>query len=155
MPDLKTAIATAEDIPALQRIVDGTGLFPADMVPELLTASLTGETSGMWRVARENGAVKAFAYAVPEMLTEDTWNIVAIAVAPDAQGRGIGSALLQSLVSDLTAQNGRILLVETSSTEDFDKARRFYTQRGFDEEARIRDYWKDGDDKVTFRMSLR
>lgn len=47
-----------------------------------------------------------------------------------------------------------MLLVETSSTEHYDGARGFYRARGFDEEARIRDFYGPGDDKIVFWSAL-
>ena len=48
----------------------------------------------------------------------------------------------------------RTLIVETSSLDDYDQARTFYNRRGFVEEARIRDFYGPGDDKVVFWKSL-
>jgi hypothetical protein len=46
------------------------------------------------------------------------------------------------------------LLVETSSLAQYDRTRAFYAGRGYEEEARIRDYWAVGDDLVVFRKAL-
>lgn len=55
---------------------------------------------------------------------------------------------------DLTARGARILLVKTSGVPEFARTRRFYGGLGYDEEARIRDFYEDGDDKVVFRKAL-
>ena len=47
-----------------------------------------------------------------------------------------------------------MLIVETSSTDDYQAARRFYAREGFDQEARIREFYGPGDDKVMFWKSL-
>ena len=47
-----------------------------------------------------------------------------------------------------------MLIVETSSTAQYIGARRFYQARGFIEEARIRDFYGPGDDKVVFWKAL-
>ena len=54
----------------------------------------------------------------------------------------------------LKARAARLLIVDTSSLPAFDGARAFYPALGFREEARIRDFWTDGDDKVTFAKRL-
>ena len=46
------------------------------------------------------------------------------------------------------------MIVDTSGTEAFAETRAFYRKNGYTEEARIRDYWADGDDKITFRKPL-
>ncbi len=48
----------------------------------------------------------------------------------------------------------RLLLVETSGVAGFAGQRRFYRKLGFRREARIRDYYQAGDDKVVFAKSL-
>ena len=57
--------------------------------------------------------------------------------------------------SQLADEGGRILLVDTSGKEEFKRTRTFYDMLGYEREARIRDYWSSGDDKVTFRKVLR
>lgn len=48
----------------------------------------------------------------------------------------------------------RLLLVETSATATFDGTRAFYRRLGYAEEARVRDYYAEGDDMVLFRKAL-
>lgn len=48
----------------------------------------------------------------------------------------------------------RILLVETSSLPEFERARRFYRMLNYTEEARIREFYDDGDDKIVFYKRL-
>lgn len=50
----------------------------------------------------------------------------------------------------LTAQGARMLLVETSGLTSFKQTRTLYTKCGYEEEARIRDFYVAGDDKVVF-----
>jgi hypothetical protein len=54
----------------------------------------------------------------------------------------------------LKKQGGRLLLVETSELADFQRTRSFYHKYGYDEEARIRDFYKAGDDKIVCRKVL-
>ena len=145
---------TAEDIQKIQSIVDQTGLFPADLVPDLLDPFLTEQTTEFWRTARIAQEIVGFAYIVPEMLAEGTWNLTAIAIAPSHQRSGAGSVLLNAVEDHLRTLHQRILLVDTSSTEDFEMARGFYIRNGYAEEARIRDFWAEGDDKVVFLKAL-
>lgn len=48
----------------------------------------------------------------------------------------------------------RVLLVEKSGLPDFTLTRKFYAKCGYEEEARIRDYYAAGDDMVLFRKAL-
>ena len=75
-------------------------------------------------------------------------------VDPDMKGLGIGKALLRDVEQGLRDRAQRLILVDTSSTEDFARTRDFYLKNGYEEEARIRDFWSGGDDKVMFRKAL-
>jgi ribosomal protein S18 acetylase RimI-like enzyme len=48
----------------------------------------------------------------------------------------------------------RILIVETSSDDAQIGARKFYNKIGYIQEAVIRDFWKDGEDKMVFWKKL-
>ena len=88
-------------------------------------------------------------------MTEGTFNLTMIAVRPDLQGQGRGTELTRHVEAMLRDRGERILIVDTSSLPEFDRTRDFYRKSGYTQEARIRDYYKDGDDKVTFRKMLK
>lgn len=151
-PVIKTT--STEDIPALQEIADRTALFPGEMLPDMLAPSIRGTAESFWLTCYVGDLPVGFCYSVPEELTEGTWNMLALAVHPDQQGKRLGTSLVKAAEQHLTNQNQRLLIVETSGTNDFALTRKFYAQNGFEEEARIRDFWADGDDKVIFRKML-
>ena len=101
-----------------------------------------------------DGLACGFCYAEPETLADGTWNMLAIAVHPDAQGKGCGAELCAALEATLGARGQRVLIAETSGTDEFAGTRAFYARAGYTEEARIRDFWGPGDDKVVFWKSL-
>ena len=88
-------------------------------------------------------------------MAEGTWNLLAIAVSPDRQGSGIGAAMMGYLEETLRDRGGRLLLVETMGTPEFKGVRRFYTGVGYAQEARIREFYARGADKVVFWKRLR
>ncbi len=145
---------TEDDIPALQGVLDATGLFPGEMLPDMLAPFLAGEGEAFWLTCRLDGAAAGFCYTVPEDMTEGTWNMLALAIRPDLQGRRLGTALVAAAERHLAARGQRILIIDTSGTDDFAPTRRFYARNGYGEEARIRDFWAAGDDKVVFRKAL-
>ena len=77
-------------------------------------------------------------------------DIGAIGVSPDRKGPGIGAAMLSYQEAELAKVEARILIVETLGTDDFQPTCDFYQKNGFDEEARIHDFYKDGGDKIVF-----
>lgn len=87
-------------------------------------------------------------------MTEGTWNLYLIAIHPSYQRQGRGAALLNHIEYMLAKHGERVLLVETSGLEDFEYVRAFYRKSGYDEEARIREFYKAGDDKIIFRKAL-
>ena len=114
----------------------------------------TARTGHFWLTDDDNGQIPV-RYCEPERMTNQTskpCNLIAI--RPDRQGQGRGATLLRYVEQTLTARGGRILLVETSGLPDFDRTRVFYAKCGYKEEARIRDFYAAGDDKVVFRKVL-
>lgn len=101
-----------------------------------------------------DGSPWALAYYVPERMTDGTFNLLLIAVHPDRHGQGIGAMLIAHVEADLAARGGRVLLVETSGLDAFAGTRGFYRFIGYDEEARIREFYAAGEDKVVFRKAL-
>ncbi len=146
---------TADDIPGLKAVAEQTGLFPADMVPELLADFLSEEGNNeIWLTGVEEGTPVAMCYAAPEEMTDGTWNMLAIAVLPELQRQEVGTDMVGAIETLLKQGGQRILVVDTSGKEQFAPARSFYVKNGYTEEARIRDFWSDGDDKVIFRKDL-
>ena len=136
-------------------MLDGTQLFPSEMLPNMVADFLGPQTSDeLWLTCERDGKAIGFCYAVPEALADGTWNMLALAVLPEFQGTGSGSALVAALETRLRADGHRVLIADTSGTQEFAKTRAFYAKNGYDEEARIRDFWASGDDKVTFRKAL-
>ncbi len=154
MTDTIIKTTSTDDVPALLQVLDKTGLFPSEMLPDMLAPAFAGETEAFWLTCHHNGKAVGLCYTIPEELTDGTWNMLALAVHPGSQGCGLGSALVTAAERHLSQKQQRILIVETSGTDAFALTRRFYAQNGYEEEARIRDFWAAGDDKVIFRKAL-
>ncbi|MEM9196051.1 MAG: GNAT family N-acetyltransferase, partial [Myxococcota bacterium] len=107
-----------------------------------------------WVVVEGEAAVLGAAYFAPETMTQGTWNLYFIAVAPTAQGKGAGASLLAHVEEFLRQRGERVLLVETSGLESFALTRKFYRKNGYAEEARIREFYQAGEDKVVFWKAL-
>lgn len=155
IPAVNIRSANSKDIAALTGVLDGTELFPSEMLPEMIAGFLSdADNADIWLTCEADGDVIGFCYAVPEPMTEGTWNMLAIAVLPSRQGSGAGGALVKHLEDSLRGQGHRVLIVDTSGSDAFGKTRNFYRGNGYVEEARIRDYWAEGDDKVVFWKAL-
>jgi ribosomal protein S18 acetylase RimI-like enzyme len=147
-----------DDINALLALAKATGLFELNQIEELaqmLNQHFSNETDdrGIWFTDCDTEPV-GVAYVAPERMTEGTWNLYLIAIHPNRQRQGRGIALLQHVEQMLAERGERVLLVETSGLDDFEYVRAFYRKSGYDEEARIREFYKVGDDKIVFRKAL-
>lgn len=152
--DFEIRPVRSADLPALRGIIDASDLFPGELLDGMLADHLAGEPiEGFW-LTLEDQTPQALAYCEPERMTEGTWNVLLIAVNPARQGQGLGGALLGHVEQRLAGQGARVLLVETSGAPDFERTRAFYDKHGYDEEARIRDFYAAGEDKVVFWKDL-
>jgi len=150
---------SANDVQDVQRIVEAAGLFGPDdrwfierMVHEHLETGLADGHGFLLDVDGED-AVGVVNWR-PKHGGDAVWDLTMIAVLPGLQGHGRGAAMMRHVEEALAASGQRLLLVETSSTAQYDGTRAFYRRVGYDEEARVRDYWGDGDDLVLFRKRL-
>jgi ribosomal protein S18 acetylase RimI-like enzyme len=142
------------DLERVGYLVDINDMFPSHMLEDMTTPFFAGNNATHRWLVFDHDGVDGVAYYVPEQLTAGTWNLLLIAVDPKRHGEGIGSALMKFVEAELEKDGQRILLVETSGTSRFERTRSFYKMLGYDSEARIRDYYAAGDDKVIFRKSL-
>lgn len=139
--------ATSEDIPRIGQIADAAGLFPGEMVPEMIAPGLAGEGE-IWLVIDVDGEGAGFTFSRPEPITDRTWNILALGVHPNFHGKGLGKALLNA--TEKALPEARLIIIETTQLPDQDAARALYTQSGYVQQAHIPDFFGDGEDKIVF-----
>lgn len=86
----------------------------------------------------------------PAPMTRGTFDLYWIVVDPDFQGKGIGSRLLFFLDEVVREMGGRMILADASSIPQYEKTQKFYLRNGFQEVARVADYYYPGNDRITF-----
>lgn len=101
----------------------------------------------VWEEGRRLAGYVAYG---PTPLTEGTYDLYWIAVSPGRQGSGLGRRLMDWVEGRLRESGGRLLLIETSSQPSYEPTRRFYLRLGYKEAARIADFYRPGDDRVTY-----
>jgi ribosomal protein S18 acetylase RimI-like enzyme len=154
-------LVTPQDTDALIDLANSIGLFSSDELEELrqmLTDSLgkNSDTDPFWitdNTDNDDGLV-GLAYCEPERMTNGTWNLQLIGVHPTHQKQGRGAKLLLFVEHTLAERGARILLVETMGTPEFEYVQSFYRKNGYGEEARIREFYAEGADKIVFRKVL-
>jgi ribosomal protein S18 acetylase RimI-like enzyme len=152
-------LTTPDDTTALIALAAASGLFDPNQTDDLAQMldkhfSNRNETKDIWLTDDDNEPV-GIAYIAPERMTEGTWNLYLIAVHPDRQKQGRGKALLSYVEQMLMERGERVLLVETAGTDDFEYVREFYRKNGYEQEARIREFYTAGIDKIVFRKALK
>jgi GNAT superfamily N-acetyltransferase len=147
--------ARPSDIVAMKSIVDSTELFPSEMLDDMTAPFFNGnQAEEIWLIVEQSGQQVGLAYCASERMTQGTKNLLLIAVHKEAQGKRYGTALLAQLEKNLKDQACRVLIVETSGLPEYAATRRFYLKHGYTEEARIRDFYKLGEDKIVFWKNL-
>ena len=147
------------DKPAVKIILQTTPEFkPSEMVvaEEVIDSYLHDPTKSGYHIllAMIDSDVAGYVCYGTIPLTEGTWDIYWLAVAPDRQRRGIASALLTSAEDKIKGARGRMVLIETSSTSAYEKARSFYLHQGYEMISQIPDFYALGDDKLILRKRL-
>ncbi|MGI8498703.1 MAG: GNAT family N-acetyltransferase [Gemmatimonadaceae bacterium] len=149
----------ASDRDRVESIVRAVGNFSAaeiDTALELVDEWLDlGEESGYFVFVLEaDRDVRGYVCVGPTPLTESTYDLYWIAVDANAQGAGFGQRLLTFAENEVRRRGGNLLLIETGSHDSYLATVRFYERAGYELLSRIRNYYRPGDDKLTFGKAL-
>jgi GNAT superfamily N-acetyltransferase len=152
---------TVEDINKVKNLVTKTNVFSAEEIEvagELVEEALEkgSEKSGYNFIMLESeNSSQLLGYAcygrIP--ISAHCFDLYWIVVDPSYQRNGYAKILLQQVDTAVKASNGSHLYAETSGLPSYEAARSFYLRNGFNEVARLEDFYKPGDAKVFFRRS--
>lgn len=87
-------------------------------------------------------------------MTLSTFDLYWIAVSPQVQGKGVGRALFDFACKEARAMGGALLVIETASQPKYEPTRKFYEKVGCTLEARIKNFYSIGDDKLIYTKAL-
>ncbi len=151
---------TPQDKPAIMRILRNMPEFKpieVDVAEEVLDSYLQNPTQSGYHVfvAETAPTITGYICCGPTALTEGTWDIYWLAIAPSEQRQGVGKALLAFAEDKIKADKGRLSLIETSSKPEYERTRRFHLSQGYELTCRIADFYAPGDDKLVFQKRLR
>jgi ribosomal protein S18 acetylase RimI-like enzyme len=144
-------------------ISQGAGFRPEEVscAIELLDDALARAEDNTYEalVAVDDGDDQAgvpigYACFGPTPMTEGTHDLYWLVVSAEARGRGVGRGLLAAVENDIRGRGGRRVRIETSSLEGQGGAARFYAAAGYERAGLIRDFYRPGDDLVTFLKVL-
>ena len=149
-----------EDRPAIESLLVETDVFTDDEIEvalELVDTVLGNPLQHDYEIhvaADEDGTAVGYYCIGPTPVTSGTFDLYWIAVKPSAHNRGIGKELLLHAEESIRSHGGRLVIAETSSQPKYEHTRRFYLRNGYAEVARIREYYKPGDDLVVYGKYL-
>jgi [ribosomal protein S18]-alanine N-acetyltransferase len=125
-------------------------LFPVDAWPlQMFIDELAQAETRRYLVAEAAGAIVGYAGL---MYIEPIADVQTIAVVPEQEGRGIGSALLTELLRESRRRHAADVLLEVRA--DNPRAQQLYRRFGF-EQIHVRPrYYRDGVDALIMRLQL-
>ncbi len=141
----------------LEQLTTAAGLFRPDEVAiaaGLLDDSLAGDDDYHFLGAYAGDELVGYACWGPTPATLGTYDLYWIVVDPASQGQGVGTELLRAVEDRLTAAQGRLIVVETSSRAEYAPTRAFYERRGYAQAAQLAGYYAPGDDLVIYLKDL-
>jgi ribosomal protein S18 acetylase RimI-like enzyme len=142
------------DVEQIKEIAEATQLFPGYMLDDMIAPYFSRSKPDIWFICESDGTPVGFGFCEPERMTDGTWNLLAIGVSPSYQSRGAGADMMAYLENRLREKGERVLIVETMGLLEFERTRAFYRNNGYEEEARIREFYEAGADKVVFWKRL-
>ncbi len=148
------------DKPAIMKILRATPEFnPSEVkiAEEVIDGYLNDpKRSGYYIVIAEvNSLTAGYICYGPTPLTDGTWDLYWLAVQPDQQGLGIGSALIEFAEGKINKAQGRMAIIETSSKPEYKKTRSFFVHHNYEKIGCIPDFYTVGDDLIIFKKILK
>jgi ribosomal protein S18 acetylase RimI-like enzyme len=147
------------DCQAVRYLLERTGFFRPDEIGvavELVEARLKdGAESGYEFVLADiDDRLAGYACFGRIPCTIGSFDLYWIAVDPAWQRSGIGRALVSAAELQIASRGGRRLYIDTSGRDQYDSTRSFYERVGFRCEARLVDFYLQGDDKIIYGKQL-
>ncbi len=105
-------------------------------------------------VAVENEAMLGYVCFGKTPMTLSTFDLYWIAVSPKAQGKGVGKKLFDFTCKRVAEMSGKLIVIETASQPKYLPAQKFYEKIGCALEARIKNFYSVGDDKLIYTKHL-
>lgn len=147
------------DINRVMEIVESTKFFydhEVEVAAELVAERLAnGESTGYYFVfAEADGVTVAYSCFGPISMSKTCFDLYWIATHNDYRGKGIGKKLLEETYIQAKKMECKIIIAETSGLEHYAPTRAFYDSNKFELEARIKNFYDEGDDKLFYTKRI-
>jgi len=152
-------IPEKRDIKSIRDIVVSTNFFydhEVEVAVELVEDRLNlGESTGYHFVFAEvDGVTAAYSCYGPISMSKTCFDLYWIATHNDYRGKGIGRKLLEETYRQASKMGCKIIIAETSGLEHYSPTRAFYISNKFEMEARLKDFYDEGDDKLFYTKRI-
>jgi D-alanine-D-alanine ligase len=147
------------DRPAIQKILEQCVNFRPEELQialELIDEGISDPTSTDYHfiVAASGDRVVGYSCFGRVPATDAAWDLYWIASDPAERGKGVGHRLHGATEAYIRSKGGRLILAETSSLPNYAQARSFYLRQGYQLCDQISDFYRPGDDRITFGKRL-
>lgn len=147
------------DPKSIRDIVVSTNFFydhEVEIAVELVEERLSeGESTGYYFVFAEvEGFTAAYSCYGPITMSKTSFDLYWIATHNDFRGKGIGKKLLEETCNQASSMGCTIIIAETSGLEHYAPTRAFYDSNKFKLEARLKDFYDEGDDKLFYTKRI-
>jgi len=148
--------ADREQLAAMLRRTAAFAHDDVDLALELIDDRLAkgSDSDYQFVVAADGSTVLGYACFGLIPLTESSFDLYWIVVAPECQGRGVGSRLIKAVEAMVKQRGGARVYIETPSTQPYAGARAFYASQGYVEAAAFPDFYRDGEAKIVYSREL-
>lgn len=153
---MKIRPINAKDRQAVLEVIHSTDMFTPEeeqVATEVIDVCLTKRDQQDYIIVvieNEQGAVAGYICYGLTPMTVGVVDLYWMAVHPGKHRQGYGKALIQWLEKDVQDKKGRLIVIETSSGDKYATTRNFYQRLGYVESARIRDFYRPGDDLLIY-----
>jgi GNAT superfamily N-acetyltransferase len=147
------------DIARVMEIVESTKFFydhEIEIAAELVADRLAhGEDTGYYFVFAEvDGVPVAYSCFGPISMSKTCFDLYWIATHNDYRGKGIGKKLLEETYKHAREMGCKIIIAETSGLEHYAPTRAFYISNNYELEAKLKDFYAEGDDKLFYTKRI-
>ena len=145
----------AEDKDQLVLIIDGTMSFTYEekkVAVELIDEAIKSQTQEYYNfyVCETDSKIVGYYCIGKRALTDGVFDIYWIVVDSTLQNKGIGKQLLEHAENFAKDNNGRWVLAETSSKDNYNATRNFYFRNDYSIVSQIKDFYTLNDNLIVF-----
>ncbi len=133
----KVPLFKKEDIKVAMELIDITASNPLQTDYNVFVYEIDGTVIGYHCTGRRP-------------LTDAVYDLYWIVTDPEHGKKGIGKELLEHAEEFVTKNNGRWMLIETSSKESYNATRNFYMRNNYTIISQINDFYSKGESLLIF-----